>query len=182
MKRRGTPTLILCGDLVKAVKRESSQAVMHHFGVASATVWRWRQALGVPRSNEGSHRLWREISISRTDDRLALARRNSKTPKALAKASASLKGRIQHPNTMAAVRKAARRPRSAAWKEKMAAFWRKKGHPPGHPELRFWTPQEEALLGTAMDVEIARQIGRRSGSVHWRRTKLGIPKFNRRSY
>jgi hypothetical protein len=62
----------------------------------------------------------------------------------------------------------------------MAAFWQKKWHPPGHPEIRFWAPQEEALLGTATDVEIARRIRRSSGAVSWRRTKLGIPSHVRR--
>jgi len=121
---------------------------------------------------------WGRIANSRTDDRLEQARRNSKKPAALAKASATLKGRIQSPATIAAVRKAAKRPRSKVWKEKIAVYWRKRGHPPGHPELRFWTPQEEAALGTDTDVKIGKRIGRSAGAVANHRIKRGIPRFN----
>jgi len=103
----GTRPAILCGDLVKAVRRESEVAVAHHFGVSVATVKMWRRALGVPRITEGTRRRWQAIANSRIDNRIERARFNSKQPAALAKASASLKGRIQHPNTIAAVRMAA---------------------------------------------------------------------------
>jgi hypothetical protein len=43
-KVNGRP-LILCGDLVQAVKRESEFAVAHHFGVSTATVKVWRRSL-----------------------------------------------------------------------------------------------------------------------------------------
>ena len=178
VKRRGTATLILCGDLVTAVKRESSQAVIHHFGVSRGTVSGWRRALGVPRKNEGSHQLWREISILRPDDRLARARRNSKTPKALAKASAKLKGRTIPPHVIEAVREAVKRPRSPAWKKKMAAYWRKRGHPPCHPERRFWTAKEQAMLGTAPDGEIARRLNRSLGAVYSMRYVMKTTRLN----
>jgi hypothetical protein len=42
-----------------------------------------------------------------------------------------------------------------------------------HP--RPWTPQEEALLGTASDTEIAARLGRKIEVVCMRRQKLGIP-------
>src|SRR5262245_7833747 len=53
--------LILCGDLVKAVKRESALAVARWWGVGSGTVWRWRQALGVGATTEGTTRLRSEV-------------------------------------------------------------------------------------------------------------------------
>jgi hypothetical protein len=40
-------SLILCGDLVKAVKRESELAIVHHFGAKLHMVFKFRQALGV---------------------------------------------------------------------------------------------------------------------------------------
>jgi hypothetical protein len=137
MKHLGTAPYILCGDLVKAVKCESAIAVAHHFGVSTQTVKSWRKALGMPRANEGSAQFWNRIAGAREDDRLERARRNSKRPAALAKASAKLKGRIIPQHVIEAVRKAAKRPRSAAWKAKMSAYWRQRGHPPGHPESKF---------------------------------------------
>jgi len=93
------------------VRRESEVAVACHFSVSVGTVKVWRRALGVPRITEGTRRHWQAIAHTRTDDRIERVRANSKQPARLAKASASLKGRIQHPNTIAAVRQAAQRPR-----------------------------------------------------------------------
>jgi hypothetical protein len=169
--------LILCGDLARAVKIESSLAVAHHFGLSTATVKVWRKALGVPRENEGSRRLWGRIADARTDDRLERARVNSKKPVALAKASAKLKGRMIPPQVIDAVRKAAKRPRSSAWKKKMSTYWRQRGHPPGHPKSQFWTVVEDRLLGTAPDVAIATRIDRSAQAVSDRRFDLGIPAF-----
>jgi hypothetical protein len=43
------------------------------------------------------------------------------------------------------------------------------------PLGRNWTPEEEALLGTATDAQIARRLRRTVGSVAWRRREKGIP-------
>src|SRR3954471_2641361 len=67
VRKGGNPCLILCGDLVRAVRAESAQAVAHHWGVSPATVWKWRQALGVPERNEGTLRLDRDNALVRTD-------------------------------------------------------------------------------------------------------------------
>jgi transcriptional regulator with XRE-family HTH domain len=53
-KRPGTRSLIVCGDLVKAVLRESNQAVAHWWGVSAITVTTWRMALRVKRVNDGT--------------------------------------------------------------------------------------------------------------------------------
>lgn len=60
IRRRGRHRLILTGDLVRAVKTEAEVAVAHHWGVDVTTVWKWRRALGVPKANEGSARLYRD--------------------------------------------------------------------------------------------------------------------------
>jgi DNA-binding XRE family transcriptional regulator len=59
----------------------------------------------------------------------------------------------------------------------MSEYWRKRGHPPGHPELEFWRPEEDALLGTDSDANIARRLKRSYQGVVGRRRKLGIPPF-----
>jgi DNA-binding Xre family transcriptional regulator len=51
------PSFILCGDLVRAVERESSLAIQHWWGVSDVTVNKWRRALEVKRVNEGTERL-----------------------------------------------------------------------------------------------------------------------------
>src|SRR5438045_3875477 len=73
-------TFILCGDLVKAVQRESEIAVAHWWGVTEQTVWKWRKALGVPRTNEGSRRLWRDHFDERIDEVQPLAAAKATDP------------------------------------------------------------------------------------------------------
>jgi len=56
---------IVCGDLVRAIRTESEMAVAHHWGVKYPTVWKWRQALNVPRMTSGSRRLSIEYAIEK---------------------------------------------------------------------------------------------------------------------
>lgn len=49
--------LLVCGDLEKAVRRESAAVVAHWWGVGWTTVRRWRRALGVVRFNAGTVKL-----------------------------------------------------------------------------------------------------------------------------
>lgn len=177
VKKGGNPCLIVCGDLIRAVKHEALLAVAHHWGVSQTTVWKWRTALEVERWNAGSTTLMREWERSREDDRLERARARSKTPEALAKASASLKGRVHSPATIEAVRRAAKRPRSEAWKARIAETWRQRGHRPHNPNHRPWAKREEALLGTDNDPAIARRLRRSLKSVQMRRFELSIPPF-----
>ena len=44
-QERGNKAIILCRGLARAVRRESSQAVAHHWGVSFQTVSAWRVAL-----------------------------------------------------------------------------------------------------------------------------------------
>lgn len=90
----GTPCLILCGDLVRAVKHEALIAVAHHWGVSETTVWKWRKALDVERWNAGSTTLLREWERSRTDDRLQRGRENSRKPASRTKRSVARAGRL----------------------------------------------------------------------------------------
>jgi hypothetical protein len=135
-KTNGRP-LILCGDLIKAVKQESSKAVAHRWGVSVTTVWTWRKALGVNSHNAGTRQLMGRVADTRGDDRLASARAKSKEPAALAKQSESRKGKPMSTAAIAAQRRAVKRPRSAAWRAKISEHWRQRGHPPGHPELKL---------------------------------------------
>jgi len=54
---RGRPGLLVEEELARAIRCESSLAVQHWWGASPRVVWCWRQALGVPRHNEGSLRL-----------------------------------------------------------------------------------------------------------------------------
>jgi hypothetical protein len=60
--RGGTPSLIVCGDLARAVAVESAAAVARHWGVGRKVVSGWRRALGVGRMTEGTRRRWSELA------------------------------------------------------------------------------------------------------------------------
>ena len=55
-------SLILCGDLVRAVRTETTLAVAYHWGVGRRVVTRWRRSLGVGRMTEGTTERWRELA------------------------------------------------------------------------------------------------------------------------
>src|SRR5688572_24952575 len=86
--------LVVAGDLVRAVKRESAQALAHHFGVGITTVWTWRKALGIRQTNPGTRRLrqlWaEEIFDEETQQR---SREATRLPETRAKVAASKRGK-----------------------------------------------------------------------------------------
>jgi hypothetical protein len=63
--------LILCADLIRAVKTESAQAVAHYWGVSRWTVSRWRRVLGAGRMTRGTRAVWAALA----DQRLSPAAR-----------------------------------------------------------------------------------------------------------
>jgi hypothetical protein len=178
-KRAGPRSLILCGDLVRAVRCESASAVAAHWGVGRETVWRWRRVLGVGQFNRGTLQLNRDTVPERVDlARLAEARAASRTPEARARMSATRKGRRPPAAFLAAGREAARRPKSESFKaqlsERLRREWAsgaRRPHPPGRP----WRAEEIARLGRAPDAVVARELGRTPAAVQKARLRLGIP-------
>jgi hypothetical protein len=55
--RLAAKALVVYGDLARAVRTESNQAVCYWFSVTPQTVSKWRKALGVGLTNPGTHRL-----------------------------------------------------------------------------------------------------------------------------
>jgi hypothetical protein len=106
-------TIILTGDLVKAVRRESEIAVAYWWGVTPQTVTVWRKALGVGRATEGSTRLWQmNVAEVMTPEVRRRAAAGAASPEACAKKSAALRGRPASPNSVAALAARNKRPRT----------------------------------------------------------------------
>jgi DNA-binding Xre family transcriptional regulator len=55
----GGRAIILCGDLVRAVRSEAVVAISHHWGVSATAVGNWRRALKVEPFNEWTRAVWR---------------------------------------------------------------------------------------------------------------------------
>lgn len=116
-KKTGRHSLVLCGDLILAVKSESSEAIQYWFGVSPVTVWKWRSALGVDRKNNpGTNKLYRELKPAKlTDERAGEGRRAALSPESRDKRSASKRGKPAHPNTRKALLEAAKAPKPEGW-------------------------------------------------------------------
>jgi hypothetical protein len=111
-KKRGNRSLVLCGDLIKAVALESKTAVAYHWGVSVSTVFIWRKALGVPGDTLGSVRLRRHY--------ITIGQKISRSPESRAKMSQAHAHRPPCPQFRAAALEAAKRPKSEAWKKTMS--------------------------------------------------------------
>ncbi len=150
----GGGRIALCGDLVKAVRQESTKAIQHWWGVKSNTVWTWRKTLGVDQNNAGTIRL---RSKWWTDGGTGEASRPGReasfqSPERAAKIAAARRGIPRPPHVRAAMLR-------------------------GKP----FTAEEDALIGTMTDVAVAAIIGRRSSTIAGRRKRLGIASFRKQT-
>jgi hypothetical protein len=96
------------------------------------------------------------------------------SPEACAKKSAALRGKPPSPNSVAALVARNKLPRSPEHGRHISEALRRIGHRPADG-ARLWTAEEDALLGTMRDVEVARRIGHTVKSVRARRRVLRIP-------
>ncbi len=176
--KTGSPSLIVCGDLALAVRLESEIAISHWWGVGLVTVWKWRKALGVDRTNDGTSRLYREYGPEKlTEDVTAIGRERAREPESIAKMVESKKGQSVHPNTAKALREAASRPWTEDRKRKRSADLIASPHYGENPDHPWWTPEEDAILGTMPDREVAERLGRPLHGVRGRRRSLGIKPY-----
>lgn len=176
--KTGKRSLIVCGDLARAVRTESEIAVAHHWGVSVVTVWYWRKALGVPQITEGTARLYEDYKPEKlTDDVVALGREHAREPEVRERMAETKRGVPAHPNTRAALMESCQQPKSDDWKRQ--ARERMVGKRPWGPNSvrPDWTPNEDALLGTDRDRAVAQKVGRTIAAVRQRRQALGIPAY-----
>ena len=163
-----TRSLILCGDLLRAVEQESAMAVGYHWGVCSTIVSRWRGALDVDPITVGTHRLKSYVTTEAMTPtlRVHLSRVKTGKPRKLSRRG---KARL-----LAALH----RPKPAKWFTSMARHFEARRGKPVDPDDRAWTPKEEKLLGTKPDREVARMLKRSVGAVIARRKLKGVPYVN----
>ena len=101
------PSLIVCGDMVKAIEKESASAVAYHFGVTAQTVTKWRKALGVDRQTPGTLDLPRRtVDQHFNDETRAKVIASTKRPERNAKIAAARRGKPRPPHVQALLRRA----------------------------------------------------------------------------
>ena len=177
-KKTGIKSLILCDDLIEAVKYESEIAIAYWFGVSIGTVYKWRKALNVGNTTEGTKILYEGYYPEKITQEIAkIGRKMSKTPEAIKKLKSKLVGRKIHENTRAALLKSAKQPKSVEWKRKHSETLKRQWKNGTRKPLYSWSENEKSLLGTNTDRIIAEKIGRTLNAVRSQRYIHNIPSF-----
>jgi hypothetical protein len=163
-----TRSLILCGDLVRAVKQESALAVANHWGVCTGIVSKWRNALEVEPITDGTRFLKSHVQTEAMTPALRkhLSRLKTGKPRKLTRRGEA--------RLMAALH----RPKSAEWFKVMAPHFAARRGKPVDPNDRVWTPREEKLIGTMPDRAVAERLRRSVSAVAARRKLKEIPYLN----
>jgi hypothetical protein len=156
----GRDSLVIYGDLKRAIEQESNQGVAHWWGVSIKTVRRWRRALGVKRNTPGTVRT-RDVTLKSESRR--------------AKIAESRRGKPRPKHVHEALRKAhLGKPLSAEARKKMSESHRKRGTRP--PWLnKAWEPWEDKLVRKLPVEEVMEKTGRSRHAVQLRRHKLRLP-------
>jgi hypothetical protein len=158
------------------VRREAAQAVAFWWGITAQTVTKWRKALGVGATNEGTHRLHHDYF----EEPWALEARAKGQAKAgdpvrRAKIAAAKRGKPRPAHVVEAIARGHRGTHPGAEaRRKMSEAHRRRGTRP--PKAgRPWTAEEDELLRALPAKEVVRRTGRTLAAVYARRTALGLP-------
>lgn len=175
-RKTGRHSPVLCGDLTRAVRLESSEAVQHWWGVGAVTVWTWRRALGVERVTEGTRELLRERT-GVPPDAAARGRAKAASLESRTKMAATKRGKPMHPRTRAALLAAARRRKRAGWGIKANAWMRGIKLPTPVPWARYSEADLEFMrreYPRRPAREIAALLGRPLRSVYGTAWMIGL--------
>jgi hypothetical protein len=165
--------LIVFADLARAIRREAALAVAHWWGVRPNHVRKWRKALGVGATNEGTSRLRSAYSHEPwAAEARAKAHAKAGDPARRAKIAAARRGKPRPPEDMAPAHEARRGTHhTEESRRKLSEAHKRRGTRP--PKAgRPWTPEEDELARTLPPAEVARETGRTVEAVHCRRAVL----------
>lgn len=166
--------LVVYAGLAEAVRRESSAAICHHWGVSAQTVSKWRKECGVGQMTEGTSLLKSQALAESEALATARERIDHQDPERNRKIRESKLGKARPEHVIAALRAAnLGRKHSDATRRKMSAA--KKGKP-----REEWAEWELALLGQYTDAEVSRRTGRAYKRVRWMRLHLGRKRASRK--
>src|SRR5687767_5786843 len=162
--------LVLYGLLVEAVRRESLVAVCHWFGVSRQTASRWRKALGVGFSTEGTFRLksdYNQEPWAHAARKKAWAK--ARDPDRCRKIAQARRGKPRPKHVIEAMRKGRTgKPHPPEVRAKISAFLRERAKV-FLPSGKRWTPEQDRWVRTLPAAEVARRTKRSIDSVYIRR-------------
>jgi hypothetical protein len=167
---------ILFGDLAKAVRLESNQAVAHWFGLHPRSVSRLRKALGIRPMNAGTEELRKAHG---KEDWFAAARQKAHsagwTEERRQRMAERFEDQRRPPHVIEAMRKGRTgKPHPLDVRIRICAARRKRAADAAATSAEAWTPKHDRIV-RSHPPKIAARLTRRSlGSVYHRRTRLGL--------
>jgi hypothetical protein len=172
--RGGAKSLVVSGDLVRAIRRESVYALCHWFGVNFQTVTKWRKALGVPQLNFGTRKLWEaNAAAGYFWQGVKASKANSSDPLRRARHAAARRGKRQSAQSIEKTRRANfGRKHSAETRRKLVEAWKRRRLGKRGPGGGDWKAWEDALVQAAPISEAMRWTGRTKSAIQWRRRVL----------
>lgn len=169
LKKTGRASLILCGDLIRAIQTESALAIGYWWGVSGFVIARWRKVLGIDQvGTEGSLRLYQKYTSQKLpEDVAARGRKNALSPESKARRSAAISGKPVSPAVREALLNAAKRPKSEEWKEKQRENMLQQWQDGYRNRTPVWTPKADArLLALHQRGLTAREIAQKMKKTH----------------
>jgi hypothetical protein len=167
-------SLVVYKDLVKAIRRESNQAIAHWWGVDNQTVTKWRRALSVDAITEGTSRLHSDVIEEIGDAMRQESVKKARDPERRRKISESMRGKPRPQHVLDAMHEARRGSHhTEEAKRKIGEASRRRGA--CVPGTIPWTAEEDELVRTLPAEEVVRRTGRSLIAVYTRRIRLRVP-------
>jgi len=158
---RGSGGFVLCGDLLRALKNESTPTICYYWGVCAGTVLNWRRRLGLAGLTPGAQRM--------VDIGVGLC----KLPQSQAKLAVSARKRVMSAEGRDAIRQSVLQRLKQKHQERLALY-RSTGKFPGVKGSAPWLQEEEKLLKKYSTGDLMRILGRTWESIQSHRRKLNI--------
>lgn len=171
----GGNSLVLYGDLIRAVKNEAPAAISYWWGVDTVTIWKWRKVLKVPVLNPGSRQNRRAVILGRKGPKIrAAAALTFNDPERNEKIRAKATGRRYTAKTKAKMRARMLGVKlSDATRRKMSESAKRLGTRPPK-SAPSWSAADDELCRTMPPAEVAARTGRTIKAVYDRRWVLGM--------
>jgi len=169
----GGAGFVVFGGLSDAIRIESNLAVSHWFGVDRKVVTKWRRALQVARTNDGTLRLRQGYSREEWFQEFRLAGvAKARDPERLRKLSELRKGKILTRQHKAAIRRGMM-PVSAETRAKLSAA-RKESAKRVATNGQVFTTKQDEIIRKHPACKAAKLTGRSLFSIYGRRRLLGL--------
>ncbi len=158
---RGSGGMVLCGDLLRALKSASTPAICYHWGVCAGTVVSWRRTLGFRGMTPGAQKM------------VNMGVELCKLPQSQSKLATSARTRGMSEEGRETLRRSFFQRLKRKYDARLA-FYRRTGRFPKAGRSDPWLPQEQRLLAKYPTRQLMSILGRTWEGIQDHRRKLNI--------